>query len=367
MAEREMADTGISALRAEIDRLDQQLLMLANQRARIAQQIGALKKGANDAPVYRPEREAQIIRRLQADNPGPLPEAAIQSIWREVMSACRGLERPLRVAFLGPAGTFSEQAMRRRFGDAVEGVPCTSIDDVFRITEAGNVDFGVVPIENSTEGSVTRSQDLFLSTTLQIASEITVPVRHVLMSRSGLLQDIRLVLAHPQALAQCTLWLQKNLPGVELLPVASNAEGARRAAGDGTIAAIGSESALSIYDLVAVAHAIQDDPMNRTRFLVIGNQPVARCGVDQTSLILGVPDRAGALHELIEPLSRHGVSMKRFESRPARSGGWEYYFYIDLTGHREDAPVHAALEELKSRSAFFKLLGSYPSEGAGFG
>ncbi|MDO5102029.1 MAG: prephenate dehydratase [Lautropia sp.] len=359
-----MSQDGIAAVRQQIDALDQQLLALVNERAKLAQRIGALKKDANDAPVYRPEREAMVIRKLQAANRGPLPAAAISSIWRELMSACRGLERPLRVAFLGPVGTFSEQAMRRRFGDAVEGVPCTSIDDVFRITEAGNVDFGVVPIENSTEGSVTRSQDLFLNTSLQIASEITVPVRHVLMSKSGLLEDIRLVLAHPQALAQCTMWLQRNLPGVELMPVSSNAEGARRAAEDGSIAAIGSESALAIYDLLAVAHAIQDDPMNRTRFLVVGHQAVERCGVDQTSLILGVPDRAGALHELIEPLSRHGVSMKRFESRPARQGGWEYYFYIDVTGHREDAEVKAGLEELKSRSAFFKLLGSYPSEGA---
>lgn len=361
-----MANDGIAAVRQQIDALDRQLLDMVNQRARLAQKIGELKKDANDAPVYRPEREALVISKLQDANPGPLPAGAIRSIWREVMSACRGLERPLRVAFLGPVGTFSEQAMRRRFGDAVEGVPCTSIDDVFRITEAGNVDFGVVPIENSTEGSVTRSQDLFLNTTLQIASEITVPVRHVLMSRSGLMQDIRVVLAHPQALAQCTLWLQRHLPGVELMPVSSNAEGARRAAEDPTVAAIGSESALAIYDLVAVAHAIQDDPMNRTRFLVVGHQAVERCGIDQTSLILGVPDRAGALHELIEPLSRHGVSMKRFESRPARQGGWEYYFYIDLTGHRDDEPVRGALDELRSRSAFFKLLGSYPSEGAGF-
>ncbi len=356
----------IGVWRQRIDELDRQLLELVNQRAKMAQAIGELKKGANDAPVYRPEREAMVIKKLQDGNPGPLPATAIRSIWREVMSACRGLERPLRVAFLGPVGTFSELAMRRRFGDAVEGVPCTSIDDVFRVTEAGNVDFGVVPIENSTEGSITRSQDLFLSTTLQIVSEITVPVRHVLMSRSGQMKDIRTVMAHPQALAQCTLWLQRNLPGITLQPVSSNAEGARQAAEDESIAAIGSEGALAIYDLIAVAHAIQDDPMNRTRFLVIGNQQVERCGIDQTSLILGVPDRAGALYELIEPLSRHGVSMKRFESRPARQGGWEYYFYIDLTGHSEDEAVKAALAELKARSAFFRLLGSYPSEGAGF-
>lgn len=360
-----MANEGINALRQEIDSLDGQLLDLVNRRARLAQRIGELKQGADDASVYRPEREAMIIKNLQERNSGPLPAAAVRSIWRELMSACRGLERPLRVAFLGPAGTFSEQAMRRRFGDAVEGVPCSSIDDVFRVTEAGSVDFGVVPIENSTEGSVTRSQDMFLSTSLQIVSEITVPVRHVLMSVSGDLAAVKKVLAHPQALAQCTMWLRQNLHGVELMPVSSNGEAARRAAEDPSLASIGSETALSIYGLQPVAHAIQDDPMNRTRFLVIGNQPVARCGIDQTSLVLGVPDRAGALHELIEPLSRHGVSMKRFESRPARQAGWAYYFYIDLTGHQEDEAVQRALDELRARAAFFRCLGSYPSERAG--
>ena len=362
-----MADEQIEAVRQRIDALDAQLLQLVNERARLAQEIGHLKQGANDAPVYRPEREAMIIQRLQQANPGPLPGGGVRAIWRELMSACRGLERPLRVAFLGPWGTFSEAAMRQRFGDAVEGVPCTSIDDVFRVSESGTVDFGVVPIENSTEGSVTRSQDLFLNTPLRIASEITVPVRHVLMSRSGLMADVKKVVAHPQALAQCTNWLQRNLPDVELMPVSSNGEGARLAAADGSLAAIGSETALALYDLVAVAHAIQDDPMNRTRFLVIGMQRVARSGMDQTSLILGVPDRAGALYELIEPLSRHGVTMKRFESRPARQGGWEYYFYIDLTGHEDDPVVAKALVELKDRSAFFRLLGSYPSERATVG
>lgn len=359
-----MADREIEAVRKQIDALDMQILGLVNERARLAQRIGDLKKDANDAPVYRPEREAMVIRQLQTANPGPLPDGAVRAVWRELMSACRGLERPLRVAFLGPSGTFSEAAMRARFGDAVEGVPCTSIDDVFRVTEAGTVDFGVVPIENSTEGSVTRSQDLFLHTPLTIAAEITVPVRHVLMSRSGLMADVKKVVAHPQALAQCTNWLRTNLPNVELVPVSSNGEGARLAAEHGDMAAIGSETALALYDLVGVAHAIQDDAMNRTRFLVVGMQRVGRSGMDQTSLILGVPDRAGALYELIEPLSRHGVTMKRFESRPARSGGWEYYFYIDLTGHRDDEPVAKALDELKHRSAFFRLLGSYPADRA---
>ena len=359
-----MADDQINRVRQDIDALDEQLLALVNQRARLAQRIGELKKGADDAPVYRPEREAAIIRKLQAANPGPLPDTAIRSLWRELMSACRGLERPLRVAFLGPWGTFSEQAMRARFGDAVEGVPCASIDDVFRVTEAGTVDFGVVPIENSTEGSVTRTQDLFLNTPLRITAEITVPVRHVLMSRTGQMADIRQVVAHPQALAQCTLWLQRNLPDVELMPVSSNGEGARRAAEDPALAAIGSETALAVYDLLSVAHAIQDDPMNRTRFLVVGMQKVLPSGQDQTSLILGVPDRVGALYQLIEPLSRHGVTMKRFESRPARQGGWEYYFYIDLLGHQDDPEVSTALAELQQRAAFFRLMGSYPSESA---
>jgi chorismate mutase/prephenate dehydratase len=356
-----MTAPDLDSLRKAIDAIDRQLLALLSDRARQALLVGEVKK-AGDAPVYRPEREASVIASLQAANAGPLPAAAVAAIWREVMSACRGLERRIRVAYLGPVGTYSEQAMRQQFGAGVDGVPCPTIDEVFRATEAEGADFGVVPVENSTEGAVNRSLDLFLMSPLVITSEVTVRVRHVLMSRDGNPETLRKVCAHPQALAQCTNWLNRNHPGLERVPVASNAEGARIAAEDPTVAAIAGELALSLYGLQALAQGIQDDPMNRTRFLVVGRYRSPPSGRDQTSLILAVPDRAGAVHALIEPLARHGVSMKRFESRPARQSGWEYNFYIDLIGHQDDPQVAPALAELKARSAFYKSLGSYPYE-----
>ena len=351
----------LGRLRAAIDAIDRQVLALLSERARRALEVGEIKK-RDDAPVFRPEREAAVIAGLQADNPGPLPASAVAAIWREIMSACRGLERRLKVAYLGPAGTFSEQAMRQHFGSEVDAMPCPTIDEVFRATEAEAADFGVVPVENSTEGAVNRSLDLFLSSPLLIASEVTVRVRHNLMSLGGEASAVSKVCAHPQALAQCTNWLNRNVPQLERVPVASNAEGARLAAEDATVAAIAGDLALELYGLETIASGIQDDPLNRTRFLVIGRYRSPPTGRDQTSVILSVPDRAGAVHSLIEPLARHGVSMKRFESRPARQGNWEYYFHIDLIGHEQDAAVAAALGEIRAQAAFFKLLGSYPYE-----
>ena len=358
-----MAAPDLDRLRKAIDVIDEQVLALLSERARHALAVGDVKK-VDNAPVYRPEREAAVIARLQRMNAGPLPPTAIAAIWREVMSACRGLERRLRIAYLGPAGTFSEQALRQRFGSEVDALACPTIDEVFRTTEAEAADFGIVPVENSTEGAVNRSLDLLLTSPLVITGEVTVRVRHILMSGSGKPENVSKVCAHPQALAQCTNWLNRNYPSVERVPVSSNAEGARMAAADPTLAAIAGELALKLYGLQPIAHGIQDDPMNRTRFLVVGRHRAAPSGRDQTSLILAVPDRAGAVHALIEPLARHGVSMKRFESRPARQGGWEYYFYIDLIGHQDDPGVAPALAELKAQSAFYKSLGSYPYEPA---
>lgn len=351
-------DPELAALREQIDTVDRQLFDLLNQRARIVLRVGELKHRTG-APVYRPEREAQILGRLGA-SAGPLPGAALQSIWREVMSACRALERRLRVAYLGPPGTFSEMALLAHFGHGVEPVACQSIDEVFRSTEAGNADFGVVPVENSTEGAVNRSLDLMLQTPLAILGETAVDVRHNLMTRSGGREGIVRVCAHPQALAQCTGWLDRNLPGVERVPVSSNAEGARLASLDATVGGIAAETAAALYGLSIADAGIQDDPSNRTRFVIVGRYRCGASGADQTSLILSVPDRAGAVHALIEPLARHGVSMKRFESRPARQGSWEYYFYIDLLGHQDDPPVAAALADIRDHAAFFKVLGSYP-------
>ena len=351
----------LSDLRQRIDEVDGRLLELLGERGRLVLEVGALKHATN-APVWRPEREAQILRRLAERNPGPLPDVAIAAVWREVISGCRELERRLRVAFLGPVGTFSEQAVLAQFGQGVETVPCVSIDEVFRATEAGTADFGVVPVENSSEGAVNRSLDLFLQSPLKICGEVSVPVRHHLLTHSGTMQGVTRICAHAQALAQCTGWLNRNYPTLERVPVSSNAEGARLAALEPHTAGIAGDGALGRYEVRVVAQSIQDDPLNRTRFAVIGNHLCGASGEDQTSLILSVPDRAGAVHALIEPLSRHGVSMKRFESRPARQGNWEYYFYIDLLGHEADASVAAALAEIRAHAAFFKSLGSYPRE-----
>jgi chorismate mutase/prephenate dehydratase len=352
-------DPRLAELRERIDAVDAQLLELLNRRARLAIEVGEVKK-LTDAPVYRPEREAQVIARLRERNPGPLGGDAIEAIHREVMSACRELERRMRVAYLGPAGTYSEQALRRHFGQGVDAIACASIDEVFRVTEARGTDFGVVPVENSSEGAVNRSLDLLLQTALRICGEVTLPIVHSLLTRSGTLEGVGKVCAHPQALAQCQAWLDRHCPGLERVPVSSNAEGARLAAAEPGTAAIASEEAAARYGLSAAARGIQDDPHNRTRFLVLGRHACTPSGADQTSLILSVPDRAGAMHALIEPLARHGVSMKRFESRPARQGTWEYYFHLDLIGHEQDPPVAQALIELRRNAAFFKLAGSYP-------
>lgn len=353
------ADERLLALREKIDAIDAQVVALLNRRASHALEVGEVKREI-DAPVFRPEREAQVIARLKALNEGPLGDAAIEAVYREVISACRELERRMRVAYLGPAGTFSEQALLAYFGGAVDPVACPSIDEVFRATEARTADFGVVPVENSSEGAVNRSLDLFLQTPLRICGEVSVPVRHNLLSASGSMQGVQRICAHAQALAQCVVWLDRNCPGVERVPVASNAEGARLASEDPTVAAVASEVAALRYGLRIVAPGIQDDPHNRTRFAIIGQYECSPSGEDQTSMILSVPDRAGAVHSLIEPLARHGVSMKRFESRPARQGTWEYYFYIDVIGHQQDPAVAAALAELRARAAYFKVVGSYP-------
>jgi chorismate mutase/prephenate dehydratase len=349
----------LAALRERIDATDAQLLELLTRRAELAREVGEVKR-ETDAPVFRPEREAQVITRMRERNRGPLTGAGVEAIWREVISACRELERRLRVAFLGPAGTFSEQALLAYFGSGVDAVACPTIDEVFRATESGGSDFGVVPVENSSEGAVNRSLDLFLQTPLRICGEVSVPVRHHLLTASGATDGVKRVCAHAQALAQCIGWLDRNLPGIERVPVSSNAEGARLASTDPGTAAIASDVAAARYGLTAVASGIQDDPNNRTRFAIVGQYDCGPSGADQTSLVLSVPDRAGAVHALIEPLARHGVSMKRFESRPARQGTWEYYFYIDIIGHQRDPAVVPALAELQERAAFYKVIGSYP-------
>lgn len=350
---------GLDALRVQIDGVDREMLELVNRRARLAQRVGELKK-VTSAPVYRPEREAQIILRLRESNQGPLPHAGIEAIWREIISSCREIERRLRVAYLGPAGTFSEQALIKHFGSGVAPLACPSIDEVFRATEAGAADFGVVPVENSTEGAVNRTLDLFLHTGLTVSGEISMPICQNLMTRSGDMSGVRRIVSHAQSLAQCIGWLERHHPAIERVPVASNAEAARLASLDDATAAIAGESAAMRWALQIVSLNIQDDPHNRTRFAVIGHHRCASSGADQTSMILSVPDRAGAVHSLIEPFARHHVSMKRFESRPSRQGDWEYHFYIDVLGHQDDPDVATALDELRRSAAFCKVIGSYP-------
>jgi chorismate mutase / prephenate dehydratase len=353
----------LSSLRAQIDALDQSLLAMLNQRAMLALQVGEVKKHEGSA-VFRPGREAEVIRQLQAHNPGPLPSSSIAPIWREVMSACRGLEAPTRVAYLGPAGTFSEEAALRFFGSTLEAVRCSSIDEVFRSTAAGAVDFGVVPLENSTEGVVTRSLDLLLSTPLALVGETSLRVQHNLLRLVPGVDGIAAVCAHPQALAQCQAWLAAHLPTIERRAVSSNAEGARMASLDGSMASISSERAASTWGLHIVSPAIQDDAHNRTRFGIVADPSrhavPKRSGDDCTSLVVSVANEPGAVHDMLAPLKAHGVSMSRLESRPARSGQWEYYFYIDLQGHPEDAHVAAALDALRKTCAFMRVLGAYP-------
>ncbi len=358
-----MSQRDLGQLRTEIDTVDRELLAALNRRAELANEVGELKR-REGSQVFRPDREAQVINGLQAANPGPLKDANVATIWREIMSACRALEAPQRVAYLGPAGTFSEEAALNFFGSSIHHVPCVSFDEVFQAATSGTADFGVIPVENNSEGVVTRSLDLLLHSPLHIVGEISLLVRHHLLRLSPSVEGIEVVLAHPQALAQCQGWLNKHLPHAERRAVSSNAEGARLAATHATWAGIASEKAGSAFGLHVAAHAIQDEAFNRTRFAVVClpqtlEAPQAS-GADCVSLVVSVPNRPGAVHDILVPLKQHGVSMTRFESRPARSGQWEYYFYIDVQGHPSQPHVAAALADLRSLCAFYKVLGTYP-------
>ena len=353
-----MADD-IEKLRREIDALDDELVAALNRRAGLAQRIGALKGGA---PAYRPERESEILRRVAGMNSGALAADRVTAIFREIISACRGLEQAIRVSYLGPEGTFSEQAVRKHFGRAVEALAAASVDEAFRRCESGAAQFTVVPVENSTEGAVGRTLDLLLATPLRICAEIELRVQQNLLSKGNSLDAVRRIYSHAQSLAQCNGWLNQNLPNAERVPVASNAEAAQRAAGEEGAAAIAGEAAAERYRLNALARAIEDDPNNTTRFLVLGNLDPAPTGKDRTSLVMSAENKPGAVHALLTPLAEHRVSMTRIESRPARarSALWEYVFFIDLEGHQKDQRVAGALAELKRLAPYLKILGSYP-------
>ena len=357
------ATDGLAVLREQIDALDRQLLDLLNQRAHLAEQVGDIKR-AEGSPFFRPDRVAQVLEKIQQLNPGPLKNTHVAAIWREIMSACLALEAPQRVAVLGPIGTFCEQAAVEYFGSAAELIYCNNFDEVFHATAAGTAQYGVVGVENSTEGAVARSLDLFLRTPVHVVGEVSLLVRHNLLRQSPSLDGVEVVLAHPQALGQCQNWLTQHLPNAERRAVSSNAEGARLAATNPAWAALASERAASQFGLHVVSHAIQDEAFNRTRFAIVclpqtlATPPAT--GHDCTSLVVSVPNKPGAVHDLLVPLKQNGVSMTRFESRPAKSGQWEYVFYIDLDGHISQAHVAKALSELQGMCAFYKVIGSYP-------
>jgi chorismate mutase/prephenate dehydratase len=347
----------IERLRKQIDELDVELVRLLNERASVAQQIGQAKNGA---PAYRPEREAEVLRRVAGQASGPLSAQRLTAVFREVISACRALEEPIRVTYLGPEGTFSEQAVRKHFGAAVEALACGTVDEAFRRAESGGAQFTVVPVENSTEGVVGRTLDLLLATPLLICGEIELRVQQNLLSR-GDLKAVRRIYSHPQSLGQCAGWISQNLPSAERVAVTSNAEAAQRAAREEGAAAIAGEAAAERYGLAILARSIEDSPNNTTRFLVLGNLSAAPTGRDRTSLVMSAENKPGAVHALLTPLARHGVSMTRIESRPSKNRLWEYVFFIDVEGHQRDAALAQALAELKDKAPFLKVLGSYPA------
>ena len=347
----------LKSCRDEIDALDNEVLRLVSRRAQLAHEIGGLK---DDGVIYRPEREAQVLRRLIELNGGPLSAEAVTNIFRGIMSNCRALEKELSVAFLGPLGTFSEEAANKQFGGLSAPIQCSSIDEVFRQVETGQANYGVVPVENSTEGAVGRTLDLLTQTSLKICGEIELAVHHNLLSKQDNLAGIQKIYSHAQSLAQCHEWLNKNLPNVERESVVSNAEAAKLAAKGGNTAAIASKRAAELFSLNVIAENVEDDAKNTTRFLVLSQHDVAPSGKDKTSLVMATKNVPGAMLALLQPLSKHNVSMTKFESRPSKIGMWEYVFFMDIEGHSQDTTVKAVIAELETQASFLKLLGSYP-------
>jgi len=354
-------DAELRAIRERIDAVDRKLLELINERARLALGVADIKARAGDGNhYYRPDREAEVRRALIKANRGPLSNEEISRLFQEIVSACRALEMPMRVGFLGPEGTFTEAAVHRHFGHSVEVVPLDTIDAVFREVAAGGCDYGVVPVENSTEGMVSHTLDMFVSSRLAICGEVELRIRHFLLARTGTLADIRRVYSHQQSFAQCRKWLDAHMPAVERYPVNSNAEAARRACDEPGAGAIAGKVAAEAYGLDVIAPNIEDEPDNTTRFLVVGTRSVAPSGNDKTSLLLSAKNQPGALYRLLEPFARRNISMTRIESRPSRMGVWEYVFFVDIEGHAEEENVAGALEEIERNASLMKVLGSYP-------
>jgi chorismate mutase/prephenate dehydratase len=354
--------TALSDVRAKIDEIDRTIQSLIAERALFAHQVGKAKgKLAAAVDYYRPEREAQVLRMVVDRNQGPLSDEVLVHVFREIMSACLAQQEPLKIGYLGPEGTFSQQAVLKHFGRSAVGLPMASIEEVFQEVESGSADFGVVPVENSGQGTIQVTLDMFLTSNLKICGEAELRVHQYLMSRSGRIDDIERIYAHSQSFAQTAGWLRANLPKVEKIAVSSNAEGARRARGADDAASIGGESAAHVYGLKKViTKPIQDDDDNTTRFLVIGRKIFPPSGHDRTSVLVFIHDKPGALFDVLSPFARHGISMNRIESRPSHQAKWEYGFFIDLAGHVEDQAMQQALAELEAHSAQIKVLGSYP-------
>ena len=356
----------LEAIRERIDRVDAELHALINERARLAQQVGISKHAAgHTVDFYRPEREAEVLRTALERNRtehGPLRDEEILRLFREIMSACLAQQNALKIGFLGPEGTFTQQAVLKHFGHSVRPLPLASVEEVFHEVESGAADFGVVPIENSSEGTVNNTLDMFLTSSLKICGEVELRIHQNLMGAMKSLGDIKRICGHPQSLAQCRGWLQEHLPALERIAVASNAEGARRARDESGTAAIAGVAAAEVYGLNLLVPQIEDHPDNTTRFLVIGRKPAAPGESDKTTLLVSAShtDAPGALFRLLEPVAKHGISMTRIESRPSRRRKWDYVFFIDLDGHAEREPLATALAELKSRASLCRVVGSYP-------
>lgn len=351
----------LGEVRTRIDGIDAQIQGLIAERARWAQQVGRAKgKLAAAVDYYRPEREAQVLRQVVDRNDGPLADDVLLRLFREIMSACLAQQEPLRVGYLGPEGTFSMQAALRHFGHSIKALPMASIEEVFQEVEAGHADFGVVPVENSGQGTIQSTLDMFLASNVRICGEVELRVHQYLLARSGQLEGIERVYSHPMSLAQCRGWLRQHLPRVETVPVASNAEAARRARNADDAAAIAGEAAGLAYGLKVVAGPIEDRDDNTTRFLVLGRSAFPASGNDRTSLLIFIRDQPGALYQILEPLARRGISMNRIESRPAHTGLWHYAFFIDVGGHADEAPLKDALAEMHQAAGEVRVLGSYP-------
>jgi chorismate mutase / prephenate dehydratase len=351
----------LAKVREQIDGIDREIQSLIAERALWARQVGKAKgKLAAAVEYYRPEREAQVLRRVVDRNDGPLADDVLVRLFREIMSACLAQQEPLKIGYLGPEGTFSQQAVHKHFGHSAKGLPLGSIEEVFDEVAAGNADFGVVPVENSGQGTIQSTLDMFLTSPLTICGEVELRVHQYLLSRSGQCDGIERVYSHPLSLAQCKTWLRQHLPMAEKLPVSSNAEAARRARNADDSAAIAGETAAHVYGLKVVAGPLEDRSDNTTRFLVIGRALFPPSGHDRTSLLVFIRDRPGALYAVLEPLARRGVSMNRIESRPAHSGLWQYAFFIDVDGHVDEPPLRDALAELGEYAGDVRVLGSYP-------